>query len=291
MSAPVRAGVPDCALADTVESAASKVAATVSVVREGVIRLDEGEACMPPGENAFRDVAPVADSSVSSAQIAETQFRGRPLAQPGTPALRTAMTRLARLLAHAQRRVAHASLAVCVRVVLVRVVLVRVALVRVALVRVVLVSGVLASGCGAREEATPVPVTTREVTGSVAERIATVSRMLSPLPPIAVAMLDANAFVVQRGDGEFGPSDFTSYAAITVAATDLPAWSAALGAAAPPDSAPEYVAPDSVLAWWVPNAEFTQLEFYFESNTTARDRGWVAVDRRRNRIYVYSFTM
>jgi hypothetical protein len=153
-----------------------------------------------------------------------------------------------------------------------------------------LMLAVLASGCAA-EESRPATVTTREVTGSVAERIAAVSRMLSPLPPIAMTMLDANAIVVQRGDGVLGPSDFTSYYAITVSATDLPAWSAALGVSALPDSAPAYVAPDTAVSWWVTKSDFAELVFHFSSRVVAADRGWVAVDRKRNRILVYSFTM
>jgi hypothetical protein len=114
--------------------------------------------------------------------------------------------------------------------------------------------------------------------------------MLPSLPPLAARMHDAHAFEEQRGDGNLGPSDYTTFIALDVAATDLPAWRDALGVASASDATPPYVRPDSTATWWPEASEFVRLEFFLASKVVGSERGWVAIDRHRTRIYVFALT-
>jgi hypothetical protein len=133
-------------------------------------------------------------------------------------------------------------------------------------------------------------VTSREIAGTAAERVATMRKMLPSLSGITAPILDAHALEVQVGDGNLGPSDFVLYYSFTVRPADLSQWAAALGPAAPAAFRPAYAAPSGGTPWWVAPAAFSRLTFYLGSNVVAVDRGWVGIDRAVSRIYIYRFT-
>jgi len=131
----------------------------------------------------------------------------------------------------------------------------------------------------------------REITGTQAERIAAVSKLVTSHSPLPGPLLDANFVEEQSGDGRLGPSDFTSFCALSVAQADLPAWRAAMAPLEAQDSPPMYAAPKRPVSWWLPAAEFPRLELHSPKSLTGRANGWVGIDRDHGRIYIWSFTM
>ena len=130
-----------------------------------------------------------------------------------------------------------------------------------------------------------------EIAGSQAERIAAVSKLITKHSPLPSPLLDANFIEEQTGDGRLGPSDFTSFCAVSVAAADALAWRAALAPLEEQNTPPKYAAPKDPVPWWLPSAEFLHLEFHSPNSLTGCDNGWVGIDLQHERIYIYSFTM
>jgi hypothetical protein len=134
-----------------------------------------------------------------------------------------------------------------------------------------------------------------EVTGTQAERVAAVSKLLSKTAPLPSSLLDAHFVEEQTGDGGLGPSDFQAFYALTVAPADLPAWRAALSKVKTwnhfsNDEDIKRAAPKKAQPWWVSGADLGALEFYSPHSLTGRANGWVGI-APDGRIFVYSFTM
>lgn len=130
----------------------------------------------------------------------------------------------------------------------------------------------------------------REISGTPAERVAAVSKIIIKHSPLPGPLLDANFVEEQTGDGRLGPSDFKSLSVLSVAPADLPAWRAALAPLEAQYTPPAYAAPKQALPWWLPAADFSGLEFHSPKSLTGRVNGWVGI-APDGRIYVYSFTM
>ena len=129
----------------------------------------------------------------------------------------------------------------------------------------------------------------REVTGTQAERVAAVSKIIIRNAPLPSWLLDANFVEEQTGDGQLGPSDFKSFGVLSVAPADLPAWRAVLVPLEEQNKHPQNDAPKDPYTWWLSAADFSRLEFYSPKLLTGRFNGWVGITPD-GRIFMYSFT-
>lgn len=133
-------------------------------------------------------------------------------------------------------------------------------------------------------------VSTQEVAGTKAERVAEVSKLISRTAPLPSPILDAHFVEEQTGDGRIGPSDFASFCAITVAPEDLAAWRPSLKPLEMQNTPPKLVDPKQAQPWWVTPSDFSTLEFHSPKSLTGRYNGWLGI-APDGRIFVYSFTM
>jgi hypothetical protein len=131
---------------------------------------------------------------------------------------------------------------------------------------------------------------THEVTGTQAERVAAVSKIMIRNAPLPSLLQDANFVEEQIGDGQLGPSDFKSFGVLSVAPSDLPAWRAVLVPLEEQNKHPQNDAPKAPCTWWLSAADFSRLEFYSPKLLTGRINGWVGI-APDGRIFMYSFTM
>ena len=129
-----------------------------------------------------------------------------------------------------------------------------------------------------------------EITGTQAERVAAVTRLIVQHTPLPSPLLDASFIEQQTGDGMLGPSDFAAYYALTVTPADLAAWRSALRPIEAQDTPPKHIAPKLPLPWWVTPGDFPRLEFYNPKLLTGRSNGWVGI-APEGKIFVYAFTM
>jgi hypothetical protein len=129
-----------------------------------------------------------------------------------------------------------------------------------------------------------------EITGTQSERIAAMSQLVSKLTPLPSPLLDAYFVEQQIGDGQYGPSDFTAFYALTVAPADLGAWRSALPKIQTSNMLPKYVVPKQQSPWWLTRDEFFKLTFYSPKSLTGRSNGWVGI-APNGKIFVYTFTM
>lgn len=130
--------------------------------------------------------------------------------------------------------------------------------------------------------------TSHEITGTQAERVAAVSRIITRNGPLPSALIDAHFLEERTGDGMLGPSDFASFLALTVAPADAGAWRSAL----PPlqGSQPGYRSPRQPVSWWIAASSFTGLTFHDPKPLTGQLHGWVAI-APDGRIFIHTFTM
>ena len=131
--------------------------------------------------------------------------------------------------------------------------------------------------------------------GTTAERVASISKLLSKSAPLPSPLLDAHFIEEQTGDGRLGPADFKAFYALTVAPAELPAWRDALSKSKTwnHDSNDEQIkreAPKKAQSWWVSGADLGGLEFYSPHSLTGRANGWAGI-APDGRIFVYAFTM
>ena len=127
----------------------------------------------------------------------------------------------------------------------------------------------------------------REITGTQAERVASVSQLLSGTSALPSPLADAHFLERQIGDGEFGPSDYVWFGVLTVAPADLAAWRSALQ---PLAIVPEYTTPKQRTPWWLSRNDFLRLEFYDPMSLTGRSNGWIGI-APDGRVFVHAFTM
>ena len=129
-----------------------------------------------------------------------------------------------------------------------------------------------------------------EITGTQTARVAAVTKIVTTHSQLPSPLLDANFVEERTGDGNLGPSDFRSFAVLSVAPADLPAWRTALTPLEAHNIPPAYAALKHTLPWWLPAADFSGLEFHSPKSLTGRPNGWVGI-APNGKIFVYSFTL
>jgi hypothetical protein len=127
-----------------------------------------------------------------------------------------------------------------------------------------------------------------ETTGSITERVAGVSTIITKnkVPPTII--LDAHFVEEQTGDGVLGSSDFRAFYFIEVAPQDVSQWTQIL---TPLGAAADYDAPAQPRDWWISRDTFASLQFYKPDILTGRVQGWIGVSPQTGRIYIFTFTM
>ena len=135
-------------------------------------------------------------------------------------------------------------------------------------------------GCGGPQ------TQTHEITGTVAERVAGVSRVIQSNATLLSTITDAHLVELQFGDGQLGPSDFRSFVWIKVSADDIPKWK--VGLKSPPIDSPAYDSPPSKPGWWLPQSTFAQSTKY-DSHAFFNRHGWVVIQDDGN-IYALTYT-
>jgi hypothetical protein len=133
----------------------------------------------------------------------------------------------------------------------------------------------------------PAKVTSFAVQGEQAQRVSAISATLSRVSAPPTPILDAQFVEEQIGDNQLGPADFRAFMLIEIVTGDVAAWQSLL---TPPDQQPTYAEPSQPNSWWLTEAHFATLQFYAPEALSSRANGWIAVDAKRGRIYVYSFT-
>ena len=139
------------------------------------------------------------------------------------------------------------------------------------------------AACGTTTRGGPPPRTSIEITGSTAERVDKITRILGAAAP--TPLLDANFIEIKIGDGELGPSDYVRFAALKVDPASRDRWRAL---SAPLIKKPDYTEPPSTPAWWVSQADYEKLSFYDAASLGLGD-GWLGV-ADDGRVFLSTFT-
>jgi len=121
-------------------------------------------------------------------------------------------------------------------------------------------------------------------------RVATITKQLSRNGKLPGVLLDARFMEEKVGDGVLGPADFFTFWALTVPASDIPAWRAFLAASPVVNGPAAYAAPKAAAPWWVGAADFGKLELFGPKPLTGWFNGWVGL-APDGQIFIYSFTM
>ena len=136
------------------------------------------------------------------------------------------------------------------------------------------------AGCGG------VRTQTHEVTGTTAERVAGVSRVIQSHTDLPSAISDAHLVELQIGDGQLGPSDFRSFVWIKISPDDIAKWKSAVQAT--PVDLPSYESPETSRAWWITEAQFAKSTT-FDPRPLFNRNGWVTIDDGGN-IFAFTYT-
>ena len=135
------------------------------------------------------------------------------------------------------------------------------------------------SGCSPTNEVS-------EITGTAAERVAGVSRVIEAHAALPSEIIDAHLVEIRIGDGQLGPSDYRSFIWIKVSPDDIGKWKSVLST--PPADSPAYDAPPTKPAWWLPESDYIKLTKY-DSLTLFNRHGWIAIDDEGN-VYALTYT-
>lgn len=149
-----------------------------------------------------------------------------------------------------------------------------------------LVGCVFITACEANLSPQPVPASIHEIEGTTTQRIEAVTKILVIQDPLPSPLRDAYFLEKRLGDGVLGPSDYISFGMLEVDSTDLPAWRSKL---LPLKMQPGYVSPDPI-NWWISAANYPTLELYQLRPYTHRIHGWIGIDSKNSKIYIYTFT-
>ncbi len=141
------------------------------------------------------------------------------------------------------------------------------------------------SSCG---QPTETQRTVHEVTGDRAHRVEQISKQLARKHAVPSPLLDAHQFVLQLGDGVFGPSDYVSYTAIEVEKGTVDRWTELL---TPLTEVADFAEPTEPRPWWVSAEEFGKLTFYRGHPFAPFLHGWIGVARDRGRLYIFSYSI
>jgi hypothetical protein len=151
-------------------------------------------------------------------------------------------------------------------------------------VRFLLISILFLAACRSLK---PSESTFHEAVGDQAKRVSTITSMISKAQTLPTSIQDAQLVEQRIGDGEFGPSDYRTFALIQIAPQDAPAWQAIL---TPLDKRPDYQSLPQPYSWWVDENSFAALQFYTSDALTGKSNGWIAMDAENGKIYLYTFT-
>lgn len=131
-----------------------------------------------------------------------------------------------------------------------------------------------------------------EIQGSEAQRINALEEILQKHSPKLPGPISTPHFLQEQiGDGNLGPSDFSSFYAFTVAQDDMAAWIAHFGPLKTTLQAPAYAAPQQAKSWWLSAKKFSGLDYYNSKKLTGRNTGWIAVDPSTGEVFVHTMTM
>lgn len=150
-----------------------------------------------------------------------------------------------------------------------------------------ILSLILTTACQPSLPIKSAPVQVSEVEGTKAERIKAVTKLLVAQEPLPSSLQDAYFLEEQIGDHKLGPSDYVVFGMLEVKPSDLPAWQ---GKLLPLKVRPDYVSPQKSKEWWVSAADYSSLALYKLSPYTHRVYGWIGIDAKTNKIYIYTFT-
>lgn len=134
------------------------------------------------------------------------------------------------------------------------------------------------------DEATEVKPKQSVMTGDLTARIASMHKLLR-VPQLT--LLDAQHVEQQYGDNGLGPADYQGFYYLQIPNAQLGGWIVTLR---PIAQAPSYVAPEPSQTWWPSPAVFSRLKFYEVDALSHRVSGWVGVDAKTGKIYVFDFT-
>lgn len=152
----------------------------------------------------------------------------------------------------------------------------------------ILMLAVLVTACGKQPASKPAKQSASEMTSDKAERIAGIVKILSATATLPSVVEDAFFLEEQTGDGQLGPSDFSSFCVVVVGLENAARWKAILS---PISTSPEYSKPGKPTAWWISEQDFKSLEFFKPAPLSTRLIGWVGVSTNSGKIYIHTETM
>ena len=138
----------------------------------------------------------------------------------------------------------------------------------------------IVSGCGGPQNQT------HEITGTTAERVAAVSRVIESSAELPSTIQDARLIELQLGDGYLGPSDFQSFIWIKILPDQVERWRSTLKS--PPFDSPTYETPPTKPQWWLSDSSFIQLTKY-DSRALLGRNGWIVIQEDGN-IFAKTYT-
>lgn len=150
-----------------------------------------------------------------------------------------------------------------------------------------LVGCIFITACAPSLSPKPVPTSINEIEGTTTQRIKAVTQILVIQEPLPSPLLDAYFLEKRLGDGVLGPSDYISFGMLEVDPANLPAWRSKL---LPLKVQPDYVTPKPIKNWWISSANYPTLELYELRPYTNRSHGWIGIDSKNSKIYIYTFT-
>lgn len=131
------------------------------------------------------------------------------------------------------------------------------------------------------------PINVSEIEGSKSERIQAVTQLLVTQEPLPSPLQNAYFLEEQIGDNQLGPSDYVSFSMVEIKLDDLSAWRSKL---LPLKVRPDYVSPKTPPDWWVNTADYSSLELFKLRPYTQRIHGWIGINPKTGKIYIYTFT-
>ncbi|WP_299488554.1 hypothetical protein [Acaryochloris sp. IP29b_bin.137] len=154
--------------------------------------------------------------------------------------------------------------------------------------KIILILGfILITACQPSLFTKSAPTKVSAIEGTKAERIKAVTKLLVAQEPLPSPLQDAYFLEEQIGDNKLGPSDYVAFGMLEVKPNVLPAWRSKL---LPLKVRPNYVTPKTPKDWWVSAADYSSLELFKLRPYTQRLHGWIGIDAKTNKIYIYTFT-
>jgi len=147
------------------------------------------------------------------------------------------------------------------------------------LTSILVLISVIFLGCGPQNQ-------THEITGTAAERVEGVSRVIESNAALPSKITDAHLIELQFGDGQLGPADYRSFVWIKVSTDDVEAWKSALKS--PPRQSPGYDTPPSKPTWWLVQTAYDEATKY-DSHALFNRHGWIVIQDDGN-IFALTYT-